>query len=142
MKNGEAIWEDPKNEGWFTTDDRGEIRKEFVLPLGSGSDFIKVLGEGVNLLGLQTRLESLVAQTAFTQDLVIVAIPDPRMENRICLVASQNAPTELVEGIILKFNQQVSSVEKIQESKVVDQIPRTALGKLSREELIRRISRL
>lgn len=141
MKNDKPVWQDPKVEGWFLTEDHAEIHQNFLFPTGRNSDFIKILGEGVNLFKLQQRLDSLISETEFSWDMTLITTPDPRTENRICLVASQNVPLKWIQETMWQFNQQVAPFEKIQEHKIIAQIPRTALGKISKAELIRRFGR-
>lgn len=141
IENGKAIFWDPKINGWFLTEDRAEIQQGFLKPLGRGMDFVKVLGEGVNLFKLQELLDLLISSTPFATEIVLVAVPDLRLGSRICLVGSQKIPKTLLEELVSKFNQGVAPYERIQDQKIISEIPRTSLGKLSRQELVSLLTR-
>ncbi|MEZ0391431.1 MAG: AMP-binding protein [Pseudobdellovibrionaceae bacterium] len=136
-KNKEPHWLDPKEGGWFQTQDLCEIQNGILKPLGRGSDYVKVLGEGVNLQRLQERLESLAHNlgSEIWRQIAIVAILDARRENQILLVHTVEVQEKEMDSLVKSFNEQVAPYEKIQGHRVLREIPRTALGKIAREKI-------
>jgi len=136
-RNGQNYWEDPKVDDWYQTQDLCEIKNGCLIPLGRGSDFIKVHGEGVHLQKLQSVLDPISQKilSSFWQEVAVVGIPDERAQNLIGIVStSQILQTEL-EKVVEEFNRTVAPFEKIQVIKRVEKIPRNELGKIAREKL-------
>lgn len=147
-RNGQKFFEDPKSEGWITTQDLGEIsddgKKQILTPLGRDFEFVKISGEGVHLLKLNEILTQIIQQISpkAAQKAVVLAMPDPRTENRVELVVGTD---ELSASDILKicqqFNSQVAPYEKIRAEHFVSEIPRSPLGKVLwaqlREQIIK-----
>ncbi len=127
IKNGEAKFIDPINqEGWLETQDYVQIQNQVLIPQGRGQDFVKILGEGVNLFKLQEVLEAVLAQEAY-----IVAVPDARKENDLIVVSSQPVETQKLQ----EFNKKVLPFERVSQSVVVEKLPKTAIGKINWKEL-------
>jgi len=121
---------DPKVDGWFVTPDVGSVSGRVLRVAGRSGDFVKIGGESVDLVRLDRLLE------AITTDAAIVAVPDERLGFVIQLaVAACNA-----DEIVARFNERVLPFERIRGVHRVDEIPRTALGKLRRGELAARVT--
>lgn len=113
--------------GWFVTGDRMFHSGRTLQFRGRNDTLLKILGERVELDGLQARIESLAGES-----FAITAIPDERCGWRIILVAGDGAP---VDDVLRLYNNSSLSIERASGSARVDKIPRTALGKLCREKL-------
>jgi o-succinylbenzoate---CoA ligase len=122
---------DPKIDGWFVTDDVGEVEGRELRVHGRRGDFIKIGGESVDLARLDRILESVRGSV----DAAIVAVADDRLGNVIHLVATAEAG-----DVIEKFNERVLPFERIRRTHHVASIPRSSLGKLLRSELARRLT--
>jgi O-succinylbenzoic acid--CoA ligase len=127
----EAGLTDPKIEGWFVTDDVGEVEGSALRVQGRRGDFIKIGGESVDLARLDRILESVRGSL----EVAIVAIADDRLGNVIHLATTGDA-----ESVIEKFNARVLPFERIRGTHHVPSIPRSSLGKLLRSELARRLT--
>lgn len=138
LQNGIATWIDPKIDGWYQAQDLCELRNGVLTPLGRGSDFVKIKGEGVNLQKLQEILET-ESQRLVPDDwlsLALLVLPDERAQNQICLAyQGQNLTESDLKVLIEKFNQRVAPFERITASRRVTEIPRTALGKVAQGKL-------
>ncbi len=146
IEGGASRFEDPKRNGWFSTEDRGRLTASgFIEILGRERDFIKIGGESVDLLKLEERLEEI--KMNFREplpDLALVAIPDERLGQVIQLVyeaiggraAGETKPL-VVDQVIARFNERVAPFERIRTARRIDKIPRSSLGKLLRAELMR-----
>lgn len=134
---------DPKNEGWFTSEDRGEVLDKKsknddqaisaikVLKIfGRGGDYIKIGGEASNISRLRTVLE----QIAFELDpyrplkVTLIDMPSERLGTEIHMVTTlQSTEAQLLAEA---FDKKVMPFEKIRQVHTVDEIPRTDLGKI------------
>lgn len=135
--DGEAVWIDPKKEGWYQTEDLCDLQDETLKPLGRGSDYVKVSGEGVSLLKLQEILETLAQKRASSQwqQLAVAAITDARAGNILVLLHSLPEADPCLAEIQDEFNQIVAPFERLKKVVRVPQIPRTSLGKIARGQL-------
>lgn len=135
-KEDEAVWTDPKESGWFISEDRAKLEDGFLIPQGRGQHYIKILGEGVSLFRLQEIFEKIVREEdpQNWQAYALLAMPDLRRENQIVMVHAAADPAKSTK-ISEKYNSQVLSIEKIQQSISVVQIPRSDLGKIKYQQL-------
>ena len=128
-----AHFTDPKIDGWFTTEDRGQIDSHGVLTvLGRAQDFVKVGGEGVIMSRLEEQLDRLRLQTKFVHEAVVLAAFDDRLGAKIVLISNTDQTSELVEA----FNAAVLPFERIRSVHQVAALPRSALGKLLRTQAL------
>ena len=136
--DGVAKWSSPIKQGWYQTQDKVDIEGQNLRFAGRESDFIKISGEGVNLLGLQTILEEALQSMNIEalQNFAICPIPDSRVGFQIYLAVAGEFPNSAVENLIQKFNQHVLPYERIFGFKRVPLIPRTSLGKLVKAQLL------
>lgn len=118
---------DPKVEGWFSTEDLGDVDGRRVRVWGRAADFVKIGGESVDLNRLDAIIRYIAGDTA-----AVVAVPDARLGRVIHMAAVGPA-----EGIVEAFNAQVLPFERIRGVHRVNGIPRSPLGKLLRSELER-----
>ncbi len=135
--DGEII--DPKQEGWFHTQDRGELdlsSKRFRV-LGRTTDFIKIGGESVEMSRLNQILEQVRVEfgghkefAPINPDFALLPVPDSRLGHVIHLATDTSLTTDQATLIIENYNRRVLPFERIRERHVLDLIPRTALGKL------------
>lgn len=126
---------DPKVDGWFTTEDLAKIDNNSLKVLGRTSDFIKIGGEGVNFSYLEKRLEEIKLHQQIKHDAVLIALEDDRLGFMVHLVTTHPECTSLVED----FNASVMPYERIRKTHLVDKIPRTALNKLCKAALLKKL---
>ncbi len=116
---------DPKNDGWFVTEDIASLEGRVVRVEGRAADFMKIGGESVDL----SRLDRILAELG--ADAAVMAVPDARLGHVIALaVASGDA-----EAIAAAFNERVLPFERARSIRRVPVIPRTPLGKIVRKLL-------
>jgi o-succinylbenzoate---CoA ligase len=116
---------DPKIDGWFVSEDLGNVEGRVLRIHGRAGDFVKIGSESVDLGRLDRILGELAGDRA-----AIVAVPDERLGHVIHLAATIDA-SALVES----FNARVHPFERIRAVHRVEVIPRSALGKLLRAKL-------
>lgn len=124
---GRAAFTDPKVDGWFVSEDRGQVEGNRLRPMGRAGAFVKIGGESVDLARLDAILDSIRAAT----EAAIVAVPDDRLGHVIHLATT----TSEAGGIVEAFNARVLPFERIRSVRRVSAIPRSPLGKLLRAKL-------
>jgi O-succinylbenzoic acid--CoA ligase len=121
---------DPKVDGWFVSEDLGEVNGRMLRVFGRAGDFVKIGGESVDL----KRLDRILHEVA-GDDAAIVAVADERLGHVIDLA------TAIEPTFVDPFNERVHPFERIRQIHRVDSIPRSPLGKLLRAQLIDEINR-
>jgi len=121
---------DPKIDGWFISEDIGNVDGRTLRVEGRAGDFIKIGGESVDLKRLDRILGELAGDGA-----AIFAAPDERLGHVIHLA------TVIEPTFVDVFNEHVHPFERIREVHRVKSIPRSPLGKLLRVELEQTIRR-
>jgi O-succinylbenzoic acid--CoA ligase len=90
---------------------------------------VKVLGELVNVAVLQQRLEELIVETGEALGTAVICpMADERKETRMLLAGT--LPLEQLEVLRARFNEKSPGHERLDESREISRLPRTALGKL------------
>jgi crotonobetaine/carnitine-CoA ligase len=119
---------------WLDTGDLGRLNAagevEFV---GRGGDMLKVAGENVSVL----EVEAVLVQHPGVLDAAVVGMPDPiRDEVPVgFVVPAANAPDTLAGDLQTWCEQRLSGPRRPREIHIVDQLPRTAVGKIQRFRL-------
>lgn len=121
---------DPKEQGWFVSEDHGEVRGRMVRIGGRATDFVKIGGESVDL----KRLDAILDAVRGTVEAAIVPVSDPRLGSVIHLVSTTDA-----EAVAAVFNERVMPFERIRRTHIVRAIPRSILGKLLRAQIVAEI---
>lgn len=123
-QEGEFTWQDPKQEGWFCTQDlvKGEGEKGLEW-LGRSGHWVKIGGENVSLGRLQAIWQRL-SPTPFT---LLEAIEDARLGHQIVLKV-EGEPC--CQAAVDCFNEEVMPYERIRQVIPVAVLPKTALGKV------------
>jgi len=115
---------DPKIDGWFVSEDLGDVDGRTLRVKGRAGDFVKIGGESVDLKRLDRILHELAGD-----DAAIVAFADERLGQVIHLAST------IDPSFIDAFNERVHPFERIREVHRVASIPRSPLGKLLRAQL-------
>jgi len=137
QKTAEGIkhW-DPKLEGWFTSEDRGEVgisnygHQQILKIFGRSLDYIKIGGEGSNVAALRVVMEqvALDLNPAWPLKVCVLDMPSERLGAEIHMVTTLNS--EEADLIAKKFCEKVMPYEKIRKIYFIDEIPRTELAKV------------
>lgn len=128
---GRPVFVDPKIDGWFVTEDRGEVEGSLLRVFGRSRDFVKIGGESVDLV----RLDRVLDEVRGSVDAAILAVSDDRLGHVIHVATTAADAQPIVEA----FNASVLPFERIRAVHRVDSIPRTPLGKLRRQELSEKV---
>jgi O-succinylbenzoic acid--CoA ligase len=123
---------DPKVDGWFVTEDLGEVDGTEVKVRGRAGEFIKIGGESVDLKRLDRIADD--AARRCRGDAGVVAVPDERLGYVIHLAVT-------AKGIAAEFDARVLPFERARVVHRVKRIPRSPLGKILRAQLAAEITR-
>jgi O-succinylbenzoic acid--CoA ligase len=134
----EGGWQlaDPKVDDWFTTRDKGMMENGLLKVMGRDEHFVKIGGEITDLRRLEFILDRMKQHLKLEQDAALIVMPDERLGHVIHLAVERESSQQLVEG----FQEQVLPYERIRKVYVVENIPRSPLKKLLRQEMLKVIS--
>lgn len=135
LEKGGVRYADPKVDGWLLSEDCGSIENGHLTIHGRADAICKVGGESVDLALLENRLQTLKLQMGLKLEATLIAMEDPRLGHTIQL-ASDCPNKELLEPLIDAFQKSVLPFERIRKTHLVKELPRSALGKLLRQELL------
>jgi O-succinylbenzoic acid--CoA ligase len=136
--HSELLWKEQEYElrrrpsGWWTSEDRARLSSDNreILPLGRDQDFVKILGEGINLADLDARALALLRAKGFDGEVAFSVRPDERRGAELTLILTR----EFTPALEL-WNGACSPVERAGALRVIDSLPKTELGKLRRSAL-------
>ncbi len=134
----EAGLDDPKQDSWWRTDDRGTVDGRTLTVHGRADDTVKVGGELVALPALEDRLTRVCRETDPPVDAALVALPDERLGSALHLAVATTDPT-VADRLLRAFNAGILPFERARSAQCMAAIPRTPLGKVARAELARRL---
>jgi len=133
--SGGARFHDPKKDGWYVTEDHGQLEKDgSLIVLGRTVDFVKIGGEGVSLARLEEKLAALKETLSWKGEAAILAAYDERLGAKIVLLTSEGAAD--VSALVERFNSDVLPFERIRSVHVLPELPKSPLGKLLRGEAL------
>jgi len=125
-----CVMHDPKEEGWFLTQDRGIREGRQLKILGRIGDFVKIGGESVEIGRLNQIFDELRTQLQVKTDVAILPVPDDRLGHVIHFISDHQLSEMEASELIEKFNARVFAFEKIRKWHRLEFLPRTSLGKL------------
>lgn len=121
----------------WDSEDFGEVIDRKIKILGRRGDLVKILGSLVNLPELDQRLRALLKRQQITHLAAFVARKDARKGHQLELVVEGSYNLKTETNIINLWNQNCLGLHRVEKISWVDVLPRTALGKLKRKELLR-----
>lgn len=135
LDGSEVKFIDPKIDGWLITEDRGTINGGIVNIFGRTDAITKIGGENVDLAVLENHLQTLRLGLNLAEEATLLSLPDSRLGNSIQL-ASNSPNKELLEPLIHEFQTSVLPFERIRKIYLLNELPRSSLGKILQKELI------
>ena len=126
-------------DGWFRTGDIGRLDAAHCLTLTDRKKDIVIRG-GENISSQE--VERVLATHPAVRDVAVVAEPDARYGERVCaFVVLQQAATLDLSAVLRHFAAAGVARQKTPESlHIVDELPRTASGKVRKGELRARLT--
>lgn len=128
------------DDGWFRTGDLGVVDAEGNVRItGRLKDIIIRNAENISAL----EVEDALFQHAAVHDVAVIGVPDPRTGERVCavVVAEPGAELPTIEVLAAHCRAIGLATQKWPERiEVVDELPRTPMGKVRKEDLRRRFT--
>ncbi len=125
-------WVDPKQEGWFVSDDRGAIANDRMTLLGRDSELVKIKGESVSLVEINQRWKQFSQEQQWGSLSVVIARPSPRDGHDLALVTEGALDFSQIE----EFQKTLLPFQRIQHIYSNVQIPMSELGKIKMSLLL------
>ena len=131
-KNGQYVFLDPKENGWFKTSDRVSVKiteKGIGLRfLSRGDQMVKILGELVNVSVLESRLMELLGAEVY-----LAALNDERRGSKLVPVVYTIRLASKIDEVGWR------GIESLEKAVVVGEFPKNEMGKLNRVKLIEQV---
>ncbi|GEL21789.1 putative crotonobetaine/carnitine-CoA ligase [Pseudonocardia sulfidoxydans NBRC 16205] len=127
----------PDGFTWMDTGDLGRLTDDGEVEfIGRGGDLLKVAGENVSVVAIEAAL----VEHPDVLDAAVVGMPDPvRDEVAVAFVVpTADAPSTLAHDLGLWCAEHLSGPRLPREIHVVEELPRTAVGKIQRFRLVER----
>lgn len=146
--DGVFTLEDPLRRGWFQTEDVGEWagpqvpgRPATLRVLGRRDDVVKIYGVLVSVPQVESDLRRLAEQKGFpwSEAVTVIARTEGREGTRLHLVSEKKDWLSRLEELRRIYNGSVNGPFRVHNIFSVPEIPRTALGKIKRAELLARL---
>lgn len=145
VRNGAATFHDPKIDGGLVTSDRVQLITEkdgkSLIPAGRASEFVKIQGEGVDILQVRERFFSALTENDVLQHSALLDVPDDRVGAKLVLVVEKESLRSVLESRINVWNAKAFPPERILVMKLVPELPRTDLGKIAWGQLREQMAR-
>ena len=127
------LWKDrwcfeARSQPWFETEDRVTLESNRLTVLGRADRCVKILGELVDL--------SEIEQDLALEEASVVAVPDARSGHRLVLAHTRDDVVPTLE----RYHSNHTGPWRITSSVRFDRLPRTPLGKVRVDELIKMIA--
>ncbi|MBP2259023.1 class I adenylate-forming enzyme family protein [Virgibacillus alimentarius] len=132
-------WQKPEEtettfiNGWCHTGDLGYIDQDGYLKIsGKKKDMIRSGGENI----YPVEVEDVLIRYDGIQDVAVVGIPDPKYIESVCAIIVPKSDIALTEAEILDFIKgKLASYKKPRKIVFMDELPRTASGKVQKFRL-------
>lgn len=134
-EDGGWRWEPVNRAAGWRTRDRVRLwtqgTRGYLRFIGRDADFVKVLGELVNLAALRKRLGDLAGEMGLPSgDAIIWPVRDERAETQLVLAGA--IPPAKLEELRARYNAVARGFERIGAARSIDAVPLTTLGKIDR----------
>jgi O-succinylbenzoic acid--CoA ligase len=129
----------PRASPWHQTDDRVRMENLQLTPLGRADSRVKVLGELVDPEAIERNLIRNSNGTIAPGSLVILAVPDARMEHALVPVVDADLEFPDLHSLVTRHNSASPGTLRLREPFLLHAFPRSPLGKPLRGEIFRRV---
>jgi len=132
-KTREAEWTSPDGERFIRTGDVGRFDEQgFLTLLDRKKDM--VISGGFNIY--PSDLEAVLREHAAVADVAVVGVPSEQWgETPVAFVVRRAGSGEGEAGLLQWFNQRIGKTQRLAALQFVDELPRSAIGKVLKREL-------
>jgi long-chain acyl-CoA synthetase len=133
QKTREAEWYDSTGKRFIRTGDIGRFDADgFLILFDRRKDM--VISGGFNIY--PSDLEGVLRQHAAVADVAVVGVPSEQWgETPVAYVVRQPGSTASADELLQWCNQQVGKTQRLSELRFIDELPRSAIGKVLKREL-------
>ncbi|MGE6662446.1 class I adenylate-forming enzyme family protein [Pseudomonas sp. NPDC077408] len=132
-KTAEAEWFDPSGKRFIRTGDIGRFDTEGFLTLVDRKKDMIISG-GFNLY--PSDLEAILRENPAIADVAVVGVPSTRWgETPVAFVVRAANATDTPETLLSWFNERVGKTQRLARLQLIDELPRSAIGKVLKREL-------
>jgi fatty-acyl-CoA synthase len=126
-------------DGWFHTGDMGHLDEEGYLYVdGRGKDMIISGGENI----YPAEIENLLIESPDIAEASVIGRPDPRWGEIVVAVVVPKADHAVSDEQVMKLLEgRIARYKHPKEVVVVDALPKTALGKVRKEDVRQMVAR-
>jgi o-succinylbenzoate---CoA ligase len=130
----------PRETSWHTTSDLAQLDGKRISPLGRNDARVKVLGELVDLLGIEAEMVSISHGNLMAENFIILAVPDERAGHALIPIFESSVNLKIITEVMSIYEKQTPGFRRLKQPVIVNSIPRSELGKIQRAELLEQIS--
>ena len=141
-REGDQWKYEARSGDWFATSDSGIVEDRLLRVTGRTDTLVKILGELVDPLAVETALLSLSKGLVAPGQVVVVAVADPRAGSKLVLVHENSVKPDLLAPMLEAYHAACPGYCRIKDLVAIAEIPRSPLGKPLREELSRIVATL
>jgi acyl-CoA synthetase (AMP-forming)/AMP-acid ligase II len=132
-KTREAEWTSPEGERFIRTGDVGLFDEDGFLQLLDRKKDMVISG-GFNIY--PSDLEAVLREHAAVADVAVVGVPSEQWgETPVAFVVRREGSGESEAGLLQWFNQRIGKTQRLAALHFVDELPRSAIGKVLKREL-------
>ena len=131
-----GYWDEPEMtrrliaDGWLHTGDMGRFDDEGFLYI-SGRKTDMIISGGMNVFPAE--IEAVLRQHPAIADVAVIGLPDEKWGETVCAVVEAADGAAVDEADVIAFcTERLASYKKPTSVRVVDELPRTAVGKLKK----------
>lgn len=130
----------PRVSEWHQTADRVALENNCLTPIGRADTLVKVLGELVDPEMIERELAVLSDGRLAPGSFAVIAVPDARAEHALVPVFDDSVSREIIEAALAAYAERAPGFRRLRPPVMLENLPRSPLGKPRRAEIIGRIS--
>ncbi len=136
-KEGQCFLEDPKKNGWLTSNDLGHVSGDHLTIQGRADRCVKILGELIDLIDVENAVgKSFRKADRPLAEYAVVAIDDARAGHQLILCIQKG---DGIQGVLDLHHTSCHPLHRIRKVIKLAELPRTAIGKINYHELTKQI---
>ncbi len=130
----------PRAKDWHPTSDVVRLEDRFISPLGRMDSLVKILGELVDPVSIEHELAAVSAGLLIPGTFAVIAIPDPRSGNGLLPIFESSVDPGIIENTLSIYAKEALGFRRLKAPVIVHSLPRSELGKIRRNELLRMVN--
>jgi o-succinylbenzoate---CoA ligase len=130
-----------RDSDWFTASDRVLVDSNGITPIGRADSMVKILGELVDPESIERELVHLSNGKLAVGEFAVVAAPDDRAGHVLLVVFEESVDISIISDVLAIYHQSAPGFRRLQPPVVMGKLPKSALGKILRKELLLHFNR-